>query len=66
MKPEQIQTLSDAERYVEGCLNDFEMGISTKAETMKYFAQYTGRLNELFWTNAKKRIIENPKLLEDE
>lgn len=34
MKVENIETLYDIERYVEGSLNDFELGISTKEETL--------------------------------
>lgn len=63
MKAEDINTAEDAERFCEGCLNDMEMGIATKAETMKQLAKYTGRLNELFWENAKKKIRDNPELL---
>jgi hypothetical protein len=54
MKAEEINTLDDAERFCEGCLNDFELGISTKSETMKELARYTGRLNELFLGECEK------------
>ncbi len=39
MKVEQIKTPEDVERYIEGCLNDFEAGISTKKETMFLMAE---------------------------
>lgn len=63
MKVKDIKTLQDANRYVEGCINDFEHGISTKEETMAFLGEYTGRLMELFWENAKEKIRKNPELL---
>jgi len=39
MKLEQIVTANDIERYIEGCLNDFEMGISSKEETLIHLAE---------------------------
>lgn len=35
MKPENITSPEDMVRYIEGCLNDFEANISTKAETIR-------------------------------
>lgn len=63
MKVENIRTLSEANRYVEGCINDLVEGISTKEETMKLLGLYTARLMELFWENAKNKIRKNPELL---
>ena len=60
-----IDTINDAQNAVEGIINDFADGISGKAETMRLLGEYTGRLMELFWDNAKKRIKENPELLND-
>lgn len=34
MKPENIGSPEDMVRYIEGCLNDFEANLSTKAETI--------------------------------
>jgi len=34
MKVENIRTPEDIERYVEGCMNDYSEGISTKEETI--------------------------------
>ena len=48
MKASDINTLKQAQRYVEGCINDFEAGISTKDETIKYLGEYTLRLMEIF------------------
>lgn len=39
MKVEQIRTADDVERYIEGCLNDFEEGISEKDETVVHLAE---------------------------
>jgi hypothetical protein len=41
MKVENIKTFSDARRYIEGCINDYEAGISTKEETIKFIGDYT-------------------------
>ena len=39
MNVEQIRTADDVERYIEGCLNDFEEGISEKDETVVNLAE---------------------------
>lgn len=39
MKAEAIKTPNDIERYIEGCINDFETGISDKSETIVYLAE---------------------------
>ena len=39
MKVENVRTADDIERYIEGCINDFEMGISDKSETIVYLAE---------------------------
>jgi len=39
MNVEQIRTADDVERYIEGCLNDYEEGISTKDETVVNLAE---------------------------
>ena len=39
MNVEQIRTAGDVERYIEGCLNDYEEGISTKDETVVNLAE---------------------------
>lgn len=36
MKVENISTFEDIERYIEGCINDFESCISDKEETKIY------------------------------
>lgn len=64
LKVKTISTIVDAQNFVEGTLNDFESGLSTKAETLSAFGKFTGRLMEVFWIEAKKRIKANPKLLE--
>lgn len=61
MKVEEIETLSDANRFVEGVINDFEGGIIDKNETMRLLGAYTGSIMDLFLRNVKK----NPKLLEE-
>lgn len=47
MRAEDINSIEDCERFIEGCLNDFYYCISTKSETMKLFLDYTKRLNDL-------------------
>ena len=54
MKAEDIKTLNDATDFVEGVINDFEHGISSKAETLKSLGEYTGALMQLFLKNYKK------------
>jgi len=39
MKVENVRTPDDIERYIEGCINDFEDGISDKSETIVYLAE---------------------------
>ncbi|MFW6247050.1 MAG: hypothetical protein ACOC22_02645 [bacterium] len=54
MKSENINTIEDMQRFVEGCINDFENGIATKKETIKYLKEYTFRVIELTM-NKKER-----------
>lgn len=63
LKVKQVSTLNDAANFVEGTINDFEAGISTKQETIDALAKFTGRLMEVFWKGAKAKIRENPELL---
>lgn len=55
MLTENIYTVQDAERYIEGCLNDFAEGISTKEETMKYMLDYTLRIAEIAQNPINKK-----------
>ena len=54
MKVEDIKTIADMQRYCEGCINDFEAGVSTKEETMKAFEEYTFHLIELTANKVSK------------
>jgi len=36
---EDLQTIDDLELYVEGIINDFEFGITSKDETLKLIAE---------------------------
>lgn len=47
MKVEQIKTADDIERYIEGCLNDFEAGVSGKDETVVYLAELVAHVYKL-------------------
>jgi len=60
MKAENIMTRQDAQRYVEGVINDFELGISTKGETLGYLGEYTGRLMQLFGDNMIEIMRKEP------
>lgn len=55
MEVDQIRTADDVERYIEGCLNDFEEGISEKEETVANLAELVAYI----YTKAteEKRII---------
>ena len=59
MNLQDVKTLDEAQYYVEGIINDFELGISTKEETLGYLGQYTAHLMDLFGKN----VIANPSLL---
>ena len=50
MKVENVSTADDIERYIEGCINDFEMGISDKSETIVHLAELVAHV----YTKAKK------------
>ena len=39
MKIEDVKTPDDVEKYIEGCLNDFEIGIATKGETTVFLGE---------------------------
>jgi hypothetical protein len=46
MEVKQVKTPDDIERYIEGCLNDFESAISTKDETVVYLAELAVHIYE--------------------
>ena len=50
MEATDIKSLNDCQRYLEGCINDFEGGVSTKEETLKALREYTERISELAFT----------------
>ena len=47
LEVKNINTIDDMQRFVEGCINDFEAGISTKEETLDHLRDYTLRIMEL-------------------
>ena len=55
MKVEQIRTADDVERYIDGCLNDYEAGVSTKDETVVNLAELVAHVYAK--AAEKKRII---------
>lgn len=55
MHPKDIHTLADAQRHVEGCLNDMEEGIATKAETLSHLFEYTMRVMEIASKATEKK-----------
>ena len=55
MKIDQIKTTADIENYIEGCLNDFETGISDKSETMTNLCELVGHVY------AKAKVSEATK-----
>ena len=44
MKAKDIKSVDDVSNYIEGCLNDFNEGISTLDETNKYLHELTVRV----------------------
>ena len=63
LKVKTVSTLHDAGNFVNGCVNDFEAGLSTKEETVDALAKFTGRLMDIFWETAVKKIKADPNLL---
>lgn len=59
MNLNEIKSIDDAQRYVNGVINDYEGGISTKEETLSFLGEYTARIMEIFTENVKA----NPSLL---
>ena len=51
-----INTIKDMQQYVEGCINDFELGLSTKTQTIKYLEEYI-KFNEQQIELDKKIIL---------
>ena len=58
MKVENVRNTDDIERYIEGCINDFEMGISDKSETIVHLAELVAHV----YIGAKKEMIRNERL----
>lgn len=56
MDLKEVNTIRDAQRYVEGCVNDYEAGISTKDELLGYLGGYTARIMEVFWNTTKGKV----------
>jgi hypothetical protein len=55
LKLQDIQTTDDVERYIEGCLNDFEFKIKNKDETLIELAELVGYIYKKA-KNEKSRI----------
>ena len=55
MKVGQIRTADDVERYIEGCLNDYEEGISEKEETVVNLTELVAHVYAK--ATGEKRII---------
>ncbi len=56
MKLENVKTVRDCQIYVEGVLNDFVGGISSKDETMNLLGKYTMHI-----LNSKSILVKNFK-----
>ena len=64
MEAKDIKSLNDCQRHLEGCINDFEGGVSTKEETLKALREYIERITELAFTAGKANDLlssESPK-----
>lgn len=60
-----IETEIQAQKIVEGIINDFDNGVYTKDETLGLLGEYTARLMHLFWKRAKEIIKENPEIINE-
>jgi hypothetical protein len=47
MKVEEIKTAEDILRFIEGCMNDFESGVSSKEETMCLLADLVAHVAQV-------------------
>ena len=56
MKVENVKTPNDIESYIEGCINDFEVGISEKDETIYYLAELVVHIYKL--ALKEKELLE--------
>ena len=54
MKVENVKTADDIERYIEGCINDFESGISDKDETTIAIAELVVHIYKLAFKERSK------------
>lgn len=54
LKPENIKSVQQIERFLEGCLNDFENGISTKEETINNLCGLMCRIVDVVTMNVNK------------
>jgi len=66
MKIQDVKSIQQANRFVEGTINDFENGIATKDETMVLMGEYTNHLMDMFWREAIILIKANPEVLNEE
>lgn len=61
MEAKDIRTLQDANRYFEGCLNDYEHGIMSKEETMTAFFDFAVKMNNLHIEKVTELVNEIEK-----
>ena len=54
MGVKDIRTADDIERYIEGCINDFEEAISDKDETIVAIAELVVYIYELAFKERSK------------
>jgi len=47
MKAQDIHTIEQMQRFIEGCINDYEVGIDDKETTIQHLEDYTSRLLEI-------------------
>jgi len=52
MDAKDIKSVDDVSNYIEGCLNDFDEGLSTKDETNKYLHELVAKV--ILMTQATK------------
>ena len=61
MNVKNIRSISDMQHFVEGCLNDYGTGISTKEETMKNMEEYTSRVIEITYDEVSGYYMKKQK-----
>lgn len=62
MKAKNIKSIDDVSNYIEGCLNDFEEGLSDKDETSKNFHDLVTKIIDMAKSSTPTRQISDEEI----